>query len=807
MTVALQYLFERARNRLLVYQDLKAGVYAENADTGWLVDWSEVYSYIYSSPPNSQDPLLQLTRELGRESLARETQQVSLSLLFDRIPQQKVLVPPYEYELRLFLDMLRAHALELKADISSHAAQYLNVDLSTLESAPEMLRELAKDRNPEMVASKLDRIDDLELQRLIDFIGQNFGAYLLVARASTGNVLEGLRHLLAEGARPGNGGITTCPGAWAEIIDSSEGAIQPLPWANSTPNAHLGIHPGAKQRDAAALGQIQQLAATRALHGQATFFVSRDRWIGRVVDRWPGDFACFSAAYAQDRFEGVPATILRTPNYFFELAVALSGDTQEDQVLLAHRRQRQAQGEFFSHRASSGSKTSLKFMVDNTQQQLDTVKRYQEAYVGTTRPWLPNQKLTSDCAMIIRDFIRLITDPNRLKAVRESVAERLDLQLAELPLIESGSAIPEVKGGFVVLTASLARRLPLNALVPLVTSPGIKALHRRLMQKLSGRISAVGGNPEVLRKQLASNSKRRGQSPTDKLLLRTAWAFCAVGNPHSVVGMEDDWSTSPVTQRTVPHHVLGALMIADAYQSFGGTDNADNALRDCYGRISTLRAGNELWLIAILNAWLTHHLEVIEAIGEAQAGFPRGTFLGESSPDVTLKSILAKVLEIVTEPRTSEVLDKAKPLRDSIYNNLVYAAARLTPIYPGTGAQEIGVEEALVQHAAEVLSRRCRRPSTTWGSLWLAQYFDTLAYYYLKRAVVHRAAGQNEKADSLMEDARDHIQKSSKTAPEASAGNHVRRLIAAHKEGLDEGIRRAWMDDINIASQSKGVGA
>jgi hypothetical protein len=287
------------------------------------IDWSELLAYAYAMiPPLTTVPPL-WRRELPSLHYA------ALAYLFHRLPCQLLLLPPYVWEMRTYLQRIKHEAQATKAILKDNAV------ISTIHTE---LRELEKKNSQfkRLLQMELDQltIDD-HLKNVLREIAQRHltDTYLNI-QSATLDALEALHGVIYGKRRR----VITLQGLDPALLTKSERAFaQWQYWKGYMDNERKDAQ-ARNQIDAIALAYIEILHQHYFWEDRALLFATRSPAMFRIMGYHPGMFQCTIDAYSEDG--EYPYSSARSWEYFAEIGYYLSkGRSKDDLEKLLHRKQ------------------------------------------------------------------------------------------------------------------------------------------------------------------------------------------------------------------------------------------------------------------------------------------------------------------------------------------------------------------------------------------------------------------------------------------------------------------------------------
>jgi hypothetical protein len=735
--------------------DLSCRPFSENGPLGLVVavDWSEVHAYIFGGPPPRHDPLC----EVAEPHVAQAAHQLALSVLFDRLPDLQVpvfLLPPYVNEMAHFGCVVQSEGLALDVDLAEREA--LLSPLRGLDAVGE-LRDLCL-ATPESLSPEAkfehfrSRLSEIDEQRVLDWVESAFGGLFLLARLSDLRVLDALQHLIECRSDLGRR-----LGTLADVNSSVASQFRlyrpdRAEWQSQLSQKHASGLPGsltealrkptgALRRDAEAMAWLACLNSIFHANGQQLIFATRSRDIAHVMDEHAGLFASLGDHHYHGTSGAPTPTIWRTWHYFFELGLALT--TAPHAPATVARKQLtaiQSKSEVLN-RAKHRSARAMAIQRKLTQDLGEHIHNMR-AFLSAERPWLPIGQSVSDEALASRLFVAYVTDPAEFQKQRKMILTTLRDRMREvqwqLPLLRSESPLLDsFDAPHIPLAKAFIEKFDLALLLSDVETPNLRSRYRGLFRYMkSGPNSAVLESVSHVAADLerVRSAQLTGPGEADVAYLALL-AVYATGAFPRLMSLLDD--LKPVRERVRPltaRWVLDKLMYADARVVQRAPDRANAALRKAWRDAqahSTSSRGPALAATWLLYARLVLHLHWTEEKGENLLAFP----VDPDDPDrLELESIADETDLWLRRPHVVKSLPST--LVRSLTNKWIYAIARLIPVVEGPPIVA-GVRSHSARRARELLDNArsgARVAYLIQQPRMKAEEYDTLGYYYLKRA-------------------------------------------------------------------------
>lgn len=702
------------------------------------VDWSEVLSYAAAHLPHPSDPVL---RYLKGESntlshLAMSAHEIALIFLFERrLPDKlrRVMLTPHLAEMQHYCQVLLASNVLDAADIDRNirTAMHASKEFRVLKAC---ITESHNIQDHKLLREEL--INKLGTTKLLDWMEKDFGPYLRLARAYAAESLPALREMFDPNTKSSGrskivGLFDVVP--WLETLTQS--ALQrryTMVMRQRTISKKIGVSKkiGNIERDADALAILASAGPLLNSTGQQLVFVSRDRNIRGVMEAHTSEFGCLADHYVNQPKRIGPGNgavpMYRSWRGFLELAIHWDRDTST-----VHERLEARLSALIGHwqrlrREPESAKNMSEILAVEWQEDISNIHQM----LATENPELSKPKTGDADEFILRTIIQYVTDPKEFDSQRRTMRLKIAEQLESIDLtVGTGiHAMLVEQGQYDALASTFVSRYALPPISTDILRPVDQTKLRAEITVFNAKSSA---NQSGLAQALTWHSTLSTKGTSEAY-----HAFITLVILYGRTTAQDFMRLQPRLDRRLKdlpssswEWILAVLMHVDALLALDDKVAAERVFHQAlieaekHAVVGDMR--NTMYQ-ALCNAKLLHELDASDAVGE------RIHLLPERAPSLRVDWNRIHALFKV------ELLDnnhKGIAYR-SICNNLVYGAARLSPIFNEAHgipeySKEVELNKAVDLHdpcvlaAVEIL--RNHHPKTP-------EQVDTLGYYLTKRA-------------------------------------------------------------------------
>jgi hypothetical protein len=836
--IARQYLEERLDDLVRLSSDLRCRPFAppptgdgsptgeRGADLVVAVDWSEVYAYIAADAPPSHDRLVKLVQEAGSEAdvaagaeVARVAHQVALLMLFERLPSVGVpviLLPPYVRELEHYVRLTQARILreegsgrtlrEIEARMSREAS--VDREIEEIITLTAGLRDVPED---ERYAKFKEIVRDRETQ-VEELVEKAFGDMLRTTLLSARRPMKALRRLLEKPTEAGEPALRTMSEVLpTEVLDRLRpDLLRTEHWGEELrrQDHKSGL---AFIRDAEALSLLEQLGPLLHEWGRQIVFVTRDRHLLAALEASPGRFAYLTSSEAAPLGDRAVSTIGRSWRVMLELALTLElgreGGNRLDRARAAIERRIADTPERLEElrtgrrgRPEDGTRPLAGLL-----EQIRTSVQNSKAVLSTESPVL--HTLADSRHNVIRLFVKYVTDPEGYAQARgrlrrrflEEIDKRQFEALVKLHSDQRFTRSDEVRAGFSPLAPKLLEGLGPRARDAFPS--GLRQVFDLLVVQMQGGREGAGTAQDDWKLRLEQLRDLAGRTRSSEPQIASAAAALLILAGRSRDAFENiNYLSSQyrevLDQGGVAEAAIESLCLADRELIMNEPLAAAQQVREGHAAIDEgIRRGasrphDAIWHLAYLNAALLFHLDMADRKQERVHDFPRAL-------QDTRRFALDCSLEVMVTSMRGPSPELTDRLRSRISNNIVYAAAKLAPIYAQAewavpewcidderfrrrGAEGARPIHAWMLHNAEV-DRHHRALSEVPPGERTPSATDTLSYWNIKLGC-WRHPGSVERV-RLWAQAAEWLEA---IRSDADASRRMREAATAHLELLDD---------------------
>lgn len=784
-----RYLRDRLRDLRLIRMDMRCRPFSGDSAAPELVmalDWSEVYAYIGGAGPPS-GPLENVIENRHSVEAAHE---VALSVLCDRGPVRNlILLPSYAAEMGHYVRAIQHTLLPQESAILERPD--LEASLEASSTFHDLLHALSGDSadtnlaqiEPDDLRHRLATEDPRKLTRWVE---NEFGRFFLMAKLVWLTQLDALQKLIGDRSGATLTSLGQVEPEVAAVLENHD--IRPFPSLEHLPYKQRKRDKTviATKRDIAALAEIAATNVALHEHGKQLLFVTRDEDVIEAIEAQPGRFACLSDHYNRRwSTHGVP-TITRTWSYFLELGAIWEGEDYEG----TRRRAEEAYHDVLSkltwiERGRGRGATSE--VLKEIRRDFDNAVQNRRALVSTVRPWLPLERpsTTPDIqTLAVKAFISFVTDPAAFSQEREAIRNDLLKRLHDIQksLTQTYRLGPRgaTSGPFASLTGRLVRHIGVVRLSQDVRTPGFKQPLRSLLSSITS--DTINDLSRIIPLLEQGHGLTEEGAMRDVARLELTTHFVAGGPEQVAYHLQAHREVHEGAEPLSGNWLCRQIITADHYLGLGAPVNASRGLRNAWVSIKdtmvSRKFGQQVLGLALLNCRLLLNLDWVEQHGEEVDAFP---ITGASTkPELMLAKNDLEAQLAVTGCRDLRV----NHLR-SIENNLVYACARLVPLYePISNLDGEDIEGLRDQLLGDPIKSRV---STLARQSASGQMLDTVAYYHLKCAVVlNDQVGRREH----LRKARHYLHRAESARPTGRTAMVVRR----HRDLISELDQRRLLE-------------
>jgi len=787
--------------------DSAAEKWGINTSLVFVVDFSEVYSFVTQEPLVYGDPLA----DLVSGDVFSGAHHAALTFLFRGLPYRLVLLPPHMFELDSFVGQVcEKHLMQsldqsdLRAEVESLKTKYPPI-AKLLEL---MSRWNAARRDPKgpVTSEELACFENQaragltagEIRQIWTVLGQVFAPVFCSLKKGTITQIHELRQLF-ERRREKPSKIISLQEfdvRLAELADANSAGHER--WTEELERYHSVYANGrrkpptsmrqksavARRNDALALRYLEILNPLLHSRGQQLMFVSRSGDIRTVMRRYPGVFGCLGEEYWNSSSAVTTKIIFRNWQYFFEVGgiweQARSEPNGTDRTNTNFKRVA-AMRERIKKRISylRGLLNVLKHAhIQKACQKLEGHITNTYTMFSAARATLRDHIVHDEEDRLFAMFVRAVIDPDRFIEERKHLRTELDDEIAKLvrTLYERSvtEPTPEKVGWGTRFRESERFR---SILVSVFHDPESgswllfdypegrvrKTVHDVLDITLGSydwdSETKLRDRIEKLRPSLVKDDDRS----LEYLLLAT-WSF-AHHQWRLAIAQLDRALDQLASRIGAPAWVFWQLLYADCkLQETETQRSADRVLSSLLDEISGIPDFPAGVHAVILDARLRLNLDAAEQCEENQDAFP--IIWDPREPGrVALEVVVEDAWQLWSSPGLRSAISK-RTLRP-LANDLLYSEARLATV-------DFDEERNLSTHdIVELVEFVESWPNATDEEL------DTLGYYYLKRA--------NQEGPSAV--GQGFLQKSKLYFDQCSAAvtsKRGRRILSSHLELLRE---------------------
>lgn len=778
--------------------DLDSGSETLFDSTVVVVDWSEIHSYICGGGPPLSDSLYGLSED---EDRVKGAHQAALTFLFERFPQSLVILPPHVKELLWFVEAakqfahLRAVDERLLRDLHDRLAE---------EDGVRRIRRM-HDEWQKQHSGKQPTEDDLrqifaaleggDAEALRRLMGQ-FASMFLLGRWATLDALNCLRRLL-DPTSPGGGRLVFLKDFDSQLSELLVQAVHAIDKWQLELRPRPAKPKDLVQNDARALAYLQILNCELHMrHGKQLLFTTRSEDICNAARGRPEWFSCLADRYATIHAGNAPLGSALPPNvvrdwiYFFELGAAWGPPYPELRKRIEHRLDavRVTLSSLPSDASiSQAHQDILEGYLRNDAGLLNNVQALssaQNAKLGDGRTaQAPDRPLV--------DFVRFVTNPvefvrarSELQDEMREVVERINESLPLMPPADKSFR-------YRPLLPAVLELVSIDRLVEPVLDAELRYILSSLLTIIRNGEHGIVKHSELGRKLGALTAQAAPREPLSWLAQSLhAYVYQAYGKARLLVMRQ---------QRHFPAHaqLIRDLVVADYWLIEERLHKVDEVV-DNIVRLPSL-ANPQALQLAIRCCRVALELEASYEHAEDPGSFRQSLRHGRSC----LQQYLEDVRSCYEAAPVSALPER---LRFSVLENLVHAGARLTvtdddPLgdiadLPSSGGTPSRPVDA-VQKYADELERECSDSAEADKAPMVdrASRFDTLAYYYFKRACLEGPAvafGVTSRQRRHLDRAKEHL-RAAKRILEAEPGSVAQayrsRLVAMHWDLIERMTR------------------
>lgn len=723
------------------------------------VDWSEVHAYIFQGPAPVADPL----NRFFPPELVEAAHQAGLTVLFERLEEPVLLLPPYLQELRNFIDLVRSQREILDLINSRYHDQQIG-DLYPKSSVARQLETFAEEwvttrkgrRRPPTDEDLRSYIRDghaaqslkqeIEPRTLKAWLESEYGVVFYLSRIFSSDAIRTLRSLLygVGGGVPRICAMRDSLRGFTFDVDSAKRAI--LRWHRALCEARVNDRSQKKEEarhwDAVALEYVARLNAWLALCGEQVLFVSRGRDLAQVIRQCPSHFACTLGPYPQLGRDRAPPLCLRGWYHFFELGIALStADSPGDRSRVVEDRLQAVTTQL--EWLETGAKTARQILRLRESDLRDKTRQNREVFTSTLRTLSPMRKDSVKKQDLLALFVQHVTSAPEFEQERKEICDSIDRNIHGLQEVldlfyAEGKHHRLHHRTFLDIVRATLRDVPdekLRSIAP----------DARMQRALSGLRAAVISSavparlsPSLVKtiQSLHPGALEISDGNVSKLLIQLLTAH-ALGAPRTVRYLVATFEDVIAPGLTLPW-VLARVIDADAALS-EALDPRDAAsllqqswfaVRDHVEDVPSGR--HEFPAMILLNNWLRVLSDWLDTAVTYGIGQPQhGEVMAE------LRLVLEQISRISARTSISDWPKQFRPFARSLVNNRLYGYAHLSWHSLRTDDHHAPLE--ILGDKAQTLCRSLRRAYVANGGS--DSEADTLGWALLMMAACNREGG------------------------------------------------------------------
>lgn len=760
------------------------------------VDWSEVHAYICGSGLRKSDQLFMLFEDDdGEAPLIDGAHQAALSFLFHGIPNPKLVLPPHVVELETFT-VLASRFVDLNHVDEAALAELHNRLLEKNEAISELHKiyqhkraKLGDDPSDAQIIRIFDELSDEHAASVRHYARSFFGPMFLLGRWLSVEAFKELRSLLSPNGEEHGKLCFLRDHPDTRSISVEKGVRY------SDYRAWRGIFPKIPDKSGELIeNDSRAVAILNWLHSRLDdeqhqlLFFSRGHDIASTFSQYPEWFSCLGDSYHpvvetpnnQDSAWTQPRlpTLQRDWHYCLQLgSVWADGTIKQIRPLLEERRD-------WTDSVLSTIRDVRKGTVSAKQVQA-TIDRYLdgEEAAGMENAmtlWSAKGDSVANAGKVRKNihikestallgFLRYVTAPHRFRKQREQL--RVDLEPVlrgvreRLPAVRQNPTSDRYKS---LMLHVFEKVNPQELTTTMKSRHGLR-IAQLLGYLVEGKELTSKDNVKLLQAERESRDDDARLTEIEKLTFALqAFLLRDYRRTRFLLG------TARVVRNS--RTAIAALLLADCWLlGEHSVSKADKIVRE--SKLAYWKGPGQSSL-AIRNALLGMELDAAETHGEKPYEFRRQYDTDAPALRTAFDSVLKDLQSIEMSPLPDS-------LRGSVYNNIVYAAARLSledeedtddPV-GGMARQAPPVEAPKVRRYAESLETLCDDR---------AARLDTLAYYHYRLAVHPRSLAYEERiahiknAYKYIEAALVILDEADEDANGPGADPRTRRIVEAH---------------------------
>lgn len=678
------------------------------------VDWSELFAYSTAAPPSRTASSFE-----GGSGELWSSHYAALTFLFYKLPCRLLLLPPYVWEMRNFLDLLKQGVFtEQLAERTPFPTQKYKHLLAELRSL--------KERNEEF-SGFIDAAGDScdlseELLGLVTEIAYEYiPSLFLQLQESTMRFLESL-HGILYGRESQRRRILTLEEVDGELAASIGMQTEHwLYWLHYMNNER--DRPRQNKADALALAYLEQLHQRLYLKGRPLFFATRSRAMFVAMSYHPGSFPPGLSSYLGAGHNSFSSA--RSWEYFAEVGYYM--DNERGAGNLPDLDKRIALLDVQIESIERQGDVPVELVEDHRDLAIrwESIRgTYDLDGLGDRENW---QKLRTSDERLLINLLKMLLSPERSQALvssREKLAgdilDRVDRILTRFPV--STLADESILDIDVSLEKDVPRQYsPVQVLQYLNLAKELsKILSPPSEAKVTRLIDMIGNDQQVRSAAMDILSEASGSSglSTAETLWLAAASYYALRNFKDASYFFTNWSLIRAGKVSAGPALITAGLNAECLKKRDKLRRAFLALE----RPGFTGARQRIIYMAIWhNLKARYVIEWIEPRGEEYDNFPY-----DSNGSITERTFKNMYDWALSNDRLSRI--RNSDLRFFTINNLLYGGAKCLR-HDETPAQWMIDRMSVILRLADELADACERENGP-------QYTHTLGYLFLKLSVV-----------------------------------------------------------------------